>query len=61
MLIGREAAYLLVWAVRVMFYRACANKHICAVKRPGKWGQAGETKTIHTSPIDTMAICNCNQ
>lgn len=38
MLLGREAAYLLIRAVFVMFYRAGANKDICAVERERETG-----------------------
>lgn len=46
-LFGGGAAYLLVRAVFVMFYRAGADENICAVERAGKQGQSRKSCTGH--------------
>lgn len=45
---GREAAYLLTRAVFIMFYRAGANKDICAMETKRKRGQHGKIKHMQT-------------
>lgn len=47
LLFGRGAAYLLVRAVFVMFYRAGADENICAVDRADQQGQGRRSLTGH--------------
>lgn len=51
LLLGRGAAYLLVRAVFVMFYRAGAEEDICAANRAGKQGQSRKTFTGLITPL----------
>lgn len=59
LLFGRGAAYLLVGAVFVMFYRAGTDEDICAVDRAGKQGQSrtsfpGHIRQQLSLPIRSM-------
>lgn len=64
MLFGRAAAYLLVRAVLVMFYRAGANKDICAVEREGNGVREEKLKTLLLPSClhltDTLALNKWN-